>query len=153
MDYWIFVSQVVKQLWNTLFTWWLHTENWWSWCYFFILLLFLLIFTTTIRHNLEEKNTCLNTQGMPRFAYFEGTFSKFSAPPKGEGATRPREMPRCARPAIFSYFFFGELVTLKNAPKFAKQPKLSLRSSVPSSSNASVDLPAPKLLCPCQTKR
>ena len=59
--------------------------------YFFILLLFLLIFTTTIRHNLEEKNTCLNTQGMPRFAYFEGTFSKFPGgvppdPPKKAGA-------------------------------------------------------------------
>ena len=41
------------------------------------MLLFLLIFTTTIRHTLEEKNACWNTQGMPRFAYFEGTFSKF----------------------------------------------------------------------------
>ena len=26
------------------------------------------------RHNLEEKNTCLNTQGMPRFASFKGIF-------------------------------------------------------------------------------
>ena len=56
--------------------------------YFFILLLFLLIFTTKIRHNLEEKNTCLDTQGMPRFAYFVGTFSKF--PEKYSGALRPR---------------------------------------------------------------
>ena len=26
------------------------------------------------RHNLEEKNTCLNTQGIPRFASFKGIF-------------------------------------------------------------------------------
>ena len=49
---------------------------------------------------------------MPRFAYFEGTFSKF--PEKGLEALRPRKTPRCARPEIFSYFFFGELVTLDN---------------------------------------
>ena len=78
--------------------------------YFFILLLFLLIFTTTIRHNFEEKNTCFSTQGMPRFAYFEGSFSKFRGgvppdPPKKARALRALAKHLAALDLKFSAIF------------------------------------------------
>ena len=81
---------------------------------FFILFLFLLIFTTIIRHNLGEKNTCLNTQGMPRFAYFEGTFSKFSGgvppnPPKRLRRFAPSRNASLHSACNFQLFFLWGL--------------------------------------------
>ena len=44
------------------------------------------------------------------FQFFSGGVPPY--PRKRSGSARPRKTPRCARLEIFSYFFFGELVTL-----------------------------------------
>ena len=61
----------------------------------------------------EEKERCLNTQDMLRFACFKGTFSKIfrgsipETPPKKLGRFAPSKTPRCARPKFQLFFHWG----------------------------------------------